>query len=784
MNDTYTCTIAAFVGLTTACVSAPRTPPVPLAAGTDREAVVLVGGSAHFMGAQLRGDSLVFEVPRTLLEQDFLVYQENRRQQQVLRWQRRGDRLLLIRPEVTLMTTSAAPRSTVSRHGQLPPLLAIFPIIAEHDDGSMVVNVTRLFTAEVSGFVGAAAGTDDARSFVEHVAVYSGNVEIDAVHTSAEPHPETRAPATTRQHWSFARLPADLMMPRLYDPRIGFWMESYFDEPRADYNAARGGSIVRWRLEKQDTSRAISDPVRPIVFYIDPETPARWRPWVRRGVETWQAAFEAAGFSNAIVAIDPPDDPDWSADDIRHSVVRWYARRQRDTPGGTGTATTVVDPRTGEILKANVYIGENYDVGRDWYFTMAAAVDPRAHQLPFPDSLMGAVYQALVSHEVGHALGVRDGSYGKLAYPLDSLRSEPFLRRMGFTPSIFNYTRFNTVAQPADSIPVELLTRTIGPADIYTIRWGYTPIPHARTPEDEVPVLESWAQEQDSMPWLRFVEGHYDEELYTTYDASDDANPVRAAELGLKNLQRVVEILPRATLTPGSDNVLLRHLYSATVNQWLFTMRRLVAVIGGVSVQYKSGSQPGPVFTPLPASEQRAAMRLLGEAALQTPTWLFVPEITHRFQPRSMHHVMTNQQRLLGQLLEFSRLERMAENEYIGGDVYTRAELLTDLRRSLWSELTEARVIIDDPFRRELQHVHIGLLAHQLRELRTRAHTAYDVQYRQKSGPTSYHLFRAEADALQSDIRRALPRVKDDITRGHLLNMLDVVATGLGTPSS
>jgi hypothetical protein len=733
-------------------------------------------GQSEFLRAYLKREKLYLEVPAASVNSDFLIYRE-RGDQQILRWQRRYKTLLLLKSQVTYVSQGTLSQQPISSPGAMPPILAIFPIEIERPDGTAVIDASRLFTTETQGFLGATSRTDEARSFVDRVDVYPENVELEAVHTRAEISTNPREYPTSRIHWSIVRLPNNPMRPRLRDPRVGFWMESYLSD-NADYRAAMRGSVVRWRLEKKNPSEPISEPIKPIVFYVDPLTPTKWWPYIRKGIEAWQPAFEAAGFRNAIIARDPPvDDLTWSVDDIRHSVVRWYPRVQRDTTAGGGTANTVVDMRTGEILKANAYVSERHDVFlNDWYFTMMAPLDARAQKLPFPDSLMGELYQFVVSHEIGHALGLKDGSYGRLAYPVDSLRSAAWLRRMGHSPSIMNYARFNYVAQPEDSIPQDLLIRSVGPADVYSIKWGYTPIPGTHTPEEEKPILDSWARVQDTVPWMRFVLGNPDtEEAYAISDASDDADPIRSTELGVKNLRRVMKILPGAALYPGTDNRPLEHFYHATLLQWRTEMKRVIAIVGGFHAQYKLGSQPGPVYTPVPAAEQRAAVRFLDTMAFRLPDWLIAREVGFRVLPTDMpSRVVLQQTAVLAELLNTSRLERMRELEATvrkPEDVYSVAELFADLRRSLWSELGQVRVDID-PYRQELQQTHLRMLLSSIKPARDANVTAGWVQYRPTapfSTPSSLALL--EVQMLRRELSTAIPRAASAVNLAHLTMM-------------
>ena len=275
------------------------------------------------------------------------------------------------------------------------------------------------------------------------------------------------------------------------------------DYSRDDYKAERVRYIARWRLEKKDPNAAVSEPVKPIVYYIDAATPVKWVPWLMKGVEDWNVAFEAAGFKNAIIAKKAPtpqEDPDWSPEDVRNSVIRWLPSTVENASG-----PHISDPRTGEILNADIQFYHNVmNLARDWYFVQVGPLDPRAQKLPLPDDLMGRLLEYVVAHEVGHTLGFQHNMKASSMYPADKVRDKNFVQTMGHTPSIMDYSRFNYVAQPEDGIdPADLIPR-IGPYDIWATHWGYAPIPDAKKSDDEKATLDKWAREQDDKPWLRF----------------------------------------------------------------------------------------------------------------------------------------------------------------------------------------------------------------------------------------------------------------------------------------
>ena len=456
-------------------------------------------------------------------------------------------------------------------------------------DSAAVIEVTRLYTApppEMGPGNQFRTQPDANRSFIERVLAFPENVEVEATLTYPAPPPtpaQPQAPSPFGQtvsgtaslllHWSMVKLPEKPMMPRLADKRIGFFSIQQMDYGRPEQRAQQREYIVRWRLEKKDPAAAVSEPVKPITYYVDPATPDWLKPWIKRGIEAWQPAFEAAGFRRAIVAADPPtpgEDPDWSPEDARYSVVRWLPSTIENAQG-----PNVNDPRTGEILESDIYMYHNImNLQRSWYFTQVGHLDPRARLWPVPDSLMGRLVEFVVAHEVGDTLGYQHDQKGSSTYPVDSLRSKSWVRRMGHAPSIMDYSRFNYVAQPEDSIPLEDLVPRIGPWDAYTTRWGYTPIPTARTPDEERGTLDQWAREQDATPWYRFsLSDSRGADPGDHSEAVGDGDPVKATGWGIRSIKQIVPLLVPATVHAGEDYDDLSMMYGRLINQWATELR-------------------------------------------------------------------------------------------------------------------------------------------------------------------------------------------------------------------
>jgi hypothetical protein len=562
-------------------------------------------------------DRYYYEIPKSELDREFLWntqiarttlgvgYGGQQLSDHVVRWELNGNKVHLRDIKYDVVADRNSPISAAVKAANYDAIVMTFGVAAFSSDGAPVIDVTRLFTTEVAEISArqrlGATGMDASRSFIERISPYPENIEAEVTltYTRTQPPPGANAnpapapvgggtmrpgSATVLVHHSMVKLPDHPMTPRLFDERVGYFSVTKMDYSRDEQRAPRVRYINRWRLEKKDPGAPLSEPVKPIVYYIDAATPSKWVPWLKRGVESWQKAFEAAGFKNAVLAKEAPSpaqDPDFSPEDVRYSVIRWLPSTIENASG-----PHIADPRTGEILNADIQFYHNVmNLTRDWYFLQAGPLDPRAEKLPLPDELMGRLLQYVTAHEVGHTLGFQHNMKASSTYPQEKVRDREWVKKMGFAPSIMDYARFDYVAQPEDKIAVEDLVPGIGPYDVWATVWGYKPVAGASGPDEERPTLDQWAREQDTTPWYRFsTAGSAGSDPGELTEAVGDADAIKSTAMGLKNLQRVAKLLlPAATTKTGEPYDDLAELYGRMLRQWTVEMNHVAAIVG---IQY------------------------------------------------------------------------------------------------------------------------------------------------------------------------------------------------------
>jgi hypothetical protein len=754
-------------------------------------------------------DRIYYEVPKDRLGREFLWvsqiakttlgagYGGQAAGNRVVKWERRGDRILLRAVFYDVVADPGTPISKAVDAANYSPIVAAFNIEALGKDDAAVIEVTRLFTSDVPEFSGrtrvGARAFDATRSFVERAVSFPGNIEVEATHTYNNPPPDGAAagrggpapapPApggrgatplrvgthSVLMHFSMVLLPEKPMQARLFDERVGYFSTSVMDYGKDEHRAPQRRYITRWRLEKKDPKAEISEPVKPIIYWIDPATPSKWVPYLKKGVESWRPAFEAAGFRNAIIAKDAPkpeEDPDWSPEDARYSVIRWLPSTIENASG-----PHIHDPRSGEILETDIQFYHNVmNLARNWYFVQAGALDPRAKTLPLPDDLMGRLVEYVAAHEVGHTLGFQHNMKASSMYPADRVRDAKWVKENGHTPTLMDYSRFNYVAQPEDRIAVDDLVPKIGPYDKWATVWGYKPIPGATSPEAEKKTLDEWARQQDTTPWLRFsTEGSAGTDPGELTEAVGDQDAVASTTLGMKNLERVAAMLvPATTAHSGEPFSDLEEVYGRLLGQWALEMNHVAAIVAGYNSQQKHVGQTGVRFELIPRARQEAAVKFLAENAFKAPAWALNPEVLRRIEPVGvLDRIQTSQTRVLNSLLSSARLQRLVEQDALDGTAaYAPLEFLGDVRRGVWTEIYGSAAPKIDAYRRNLQRAYVETLSNR-------------VNGSQAQSDDTRAFFRGELKTLDNDLAAALPRQPDRATQLHIEDVRMQIARAL-----
>lgn len=742
-------------------------------------------------------DKLYFEIPNHELGKELLLvtriartadnlgYGGEKSNTQVVRWVRQDDRILLRVASYQNVADDTLPVYLAVQNSNLEPILAAFDIEAMNaDESAVVIDVTPLYTTDVQaiGLWGRQRESlgirrlDGDRSYIEWSKSFPQNVEVRHTLTYVAADPPSNSSTgsvTVEMNQSMVQLPEDPMTPRPWDWRVGYFGLVQTDYGTDEQRAVQEHYISRYRLEPSDTAAfqrgELVDPVKPIVYWVDAATPVQWRGCIAQGIEDWQVAFEAAGFSNAIIAKQAPtpeEDPDFSPEDVRYSVVRYFS-----SPIQNAYGPHVQDPRTGEILESDIGWYHNVmNLIRNWYFVQTAAANPEARTVEFSDSLMCQLIRFVSSHEVGHTLGLPHNMKASSAYPVDSLRSGPFTQEYNTAPSIMDYARFNYIAQPGDE-GINFMPG-IGPYDLYSIRWGYRPIIGADSPEAQQPVLDGWIREHEGDPIYRFGDPSQLDPSSLTEALGDDA--MRASDYGIENLKRIVPNLLAWTYQEGHAYDQLEEMYGQVIGQWNRYTGHVLTNVGGVYETRKTYDQAGPVYQEVPEATQREAVAWLGDQVFATPTWMLDYDVLSRTSGTgTIDRIRNLQTRVLNQVLEPRRMERLVEAEAkLGDDAYTLGDLLDQLRGEVWSELGRGAVI--DPFRRNLQRGYLDRMEYLMTEEPAPLPSYYagrlnDVTVSESDIPA---FVRGQLTVLQDEIERAVNRTGDRATRLHLRDAL------------
>jgi hypothetical protein len=695
-------------------------------------------------------DKYYLEIPDSVMKRDIMaitrfskvagggrVYGGEVANQQVVQFERGPGHKVFMRVVtfISVANDSTQPIYKAVRNSNVDPIAAAFDVKAySPDSAGAVIDVTDFFKGDNQP-VSLSAATKrrlnlgslaSDRSYIESMRTFPINTEVRSVKTfsatpssgmSVGPFPSATLPAamaagavTVELNTSFIILPKIPAPKRLFDPRIGFFSDEYTVYSDDQQKVEQSNFIVRWRLEPrpEDIEKwkkgELVEPVKPIIYYIDPATPKKWRKYLIQGVNDWQAAFEKAGFKNAIMGKEwPENDTTMSLEDARFSVIRYFASDIQNAYGPNAH-----DPRSGEIIES--HIGWYHNVMKlvhDWYFVQTAAVDSRARKMTFDDDLMGELVRFVSSHEVGHTLGLRHNMGSSSKTPVEKLRDKAWVEANGHTASIMDYARFNYVAQPEDGITSrEGLIGRIGDYDKWAIEWGYGYTP-AKSEEEEKKLLSRKYNErlaQNPRIWFGTYEfGNSADPRTQSEDLGD--NSMKASEYGVRNLKRIMANLPEYTKEEADRYDNLTDMYRAMVGQMNRYIGHVSRNIGGYYETPKSVEQDGDVFEMVPRVTQKEAVAFIQKQLFATPTWMLDKNIINKIASPAGDQIMTTQDNALQSLLQTSRLGRMVNMSARYDNAYNIDEYFSDLKKGIFSELPSRAKI--DPYRRNLQKSYV-----------------------------------------------------------------------------
>jgi hypothetical protein len=669
-----------------------------------------------------------FEIPDSLIGREFLTtvrytstpagigkFGGEQVNQQTVYFQPAPDDQLLLRARLFINVADTAENInraiTISNEN---PIIGSFKV-ESHKDKVYKIKVSSFFNGDnpaiglpksvkdgfsLQGLVGDMSYIEDIKSFpmnteVRTVKTYNGGGSSRMAATSRT------GKATFGLNISFVLLPEKPMMRRYYDPRVGYFTDDYTSYSDDQQRVEEKRFVCRWRLEPkpEDVEKMkrgeLVEPVKPIVYYIDPATPKQWRKYLIQGVNDWQAAFEKAGFKNAIRAEEwPENDSTMSMEDARYSCIRYLA-----SPIENAYGPNVHDPRTGEILESHICWYHNVmSLVHNWFMVQCSSIDEAARKMNYDEELMGQLIRFVSSHEVGHTLGLRHNFGSSSTVPVDSLRDKAWVEAHGHTPSIMDYARFNYVAQPEDGISRNGMFPRINDYDKWAIQWGYTPMLDAKDEDEDHKMLEPMtvrAQQNKRLWWGdgESLEGFRDPRRQRE-DLGDD--PVKASYYGILNLKREIKALPQWTLDNEKDLYWqdIETMYSHIRTQFLRYMGHVSRNIGGYLITFKPKGSTEDVYVPQPLNKQKAALQFLNEQVLNEPVWLRDLSYAKRLSADPLSLTTSVGQTVVTNLMD--RLESL-------NDLYKPQAYLADLTKMVFTELDNGKKVT--PYRMALQNM-------------------------------------------------------------------------------
>lgn len=507
------------------------------------------------------------------------------------------------------------------------PSVASFKIEAFSPDSSAVVFNMSTFMAEQNplisiipksiGVFNIASTPKKELSFIKQIKAFENNASVRTelnymLSTSIMNIVPvvTDAPVAIEVTHTLLLLPEEKMSPRISDSRVGI-----FSSAKSSFSSDKDKIepiyfAHRWKLVPKDVEAykngKLSEPEKPIVFYLDNAFPESWKPSLRKGILRWNKAFEKIGFSNAVQVVDfPKNDPNFDPDNLSYSCIRYIPNTSENAMGPSW-----VDPSTGEIINASVLVYNNVEqLLYKWRFTQTANVDPSVRAKKLPKNILNESLDYVIAHEVGHTLGLMHNMAASSAYATDSLRSATFTKEHGTTPSIMDYARFNYVAQPQDK-NVTLTPPELGVYDYYAIEWNYKYFPELNNNiKLEAKQLEAFVDEKAKNRFYRYVPEMYNPRFIDPSSVAEDLgdDPIKSSNYGIKNLKNISKNLPN-WIKDDEDSSEKDKLDLAIAQQFHSYLRNVLNMVGGTYLNISKESSGIPRYTLVPKNKQREAL--------------------------------------------------------------------------------------------------------------------------------------------------------------------------------
>ena len=757
-------------------------------------------------------DKYFYEINDSLLGRDMMMVTRvvkmateiplsaHKMSEQVLKWEKFNNNILLRVASYSKFANDSLAINEAVSNSNFEPIIASFKIsVKNKDKNSYVIDVTSLYKNDVKAFgfpqsrrkTYKISSLDSKLSFIESIRSFPLNIETKHIKTYKSSDSRNGQISMVLNN-SMVLLPKEPMRRRYFDQRVGWITSRQIDYGIDNQEAETVRYLRRWRLEVKDEdiekfkNGELVEPKNPIVFYVDPGTPIKWRKYIKQGIEDWNVAFEAAGFKNAIIAKDPPtkeEDPEWSPEDIRYSVFRYLASTTINANGGQ-----VSDPRSGEILQFDINWYHNVmKLLRNWWVIQTGAVNPDARSVELKNEVMGEGIRFVAAHEVGHAIGLPHNMGSSSAYPVDSLRSATFTKKYGTSPSIMDYARWNYVAQPGDEgvalMPSYWDTPNVGIYDKYSIKWGYRPILDV-SEEEEKKILRNWILEKANDLKYRFGSAGIDPSSQTE-DLGDNA--VKASEYGIANLKRILPNLLEWSTVEGEDYSDLKEMYNTLLSQFRRYMGHVANNIGGVYQFYKTADQDGAVYTHVSKEHQKACVNFLNNHLFNTPYWMIEKDILNKIEFAGMtNRIRTVQSSYLNNILDFGKMARMIENEALNGNnAYTLENFMNDVKNGIWSELRNGKKI--DVYRRNLQRTYIQRLGYIMANEQPRRQGSFWANY---TTPVNVAVSDIRSSTLgtllnlRKELSKSVKKYSDQNTKNHLNYCIGLINNALNPKSS